>query len=272
MTVAVVVTTAGRDRHLARTLDGLAAQRDPADEIVVVDMADSPIPMVPPVRRLPLAVPGSALPLAAARNAGAAATSTDHLVFLDVDCIPHPDLVGDHVRALHAAPPAIGCGRVRYLVEGWDRQVDAGLDARSAPHPARPCPDQSTLDHDHPELLWSLNMSASRATWDRLGGFDTGFRGYGAEDTDLGLRADRLGIPLLWVAGALAYHQWHPPSRLDPSRTGEIVANARRFRDRWQQWPMRGWLDELATIGAVRFDPVADVLEEVPSWTPSPVS
>lgn len=272
MTVAVVITTAGRDRHLERTLAGLAAQRDPADEIVVVDMGDTGVGMVPPVRRVALPVTGSALPLAAARNAGAAATTSDQLVFLDVDCIPHPDLVGDHVRALSAAPPAIACGRVRYLREGWDDERQGGLDACSAPHPVRPCPDETTADHDHPELLWSLNIAVDRPTWDRLGGFDTGYRGYGAEDTDLGLRAGALGIPLLWVAGALAYHQWHPASRLDPARTGEIVANARRFRDRWQHWPMRGWLEELAAIGAVRFDPAADVLEEVPSWTPSRAS
>jgi N-acetylglucosaminyl-diphospho-decaprenol L-rhamnosyltransferase len=265
MTVTVVVPVAGRPVHLARTLRGLADQRRQPDRTVVVDMGHADLEEAPiPVRRVTVASAGSALPLALARNVGAGHADEGQLVFLDVDCIPHPDLVGDHVAALDRVPEAVACGRVRYLRPGWaDGPGPIDLDARSDPHPTRPAPPDDVLDTDRHELFWSLNFAVTTVTWRRVGGFDTGYCGYGAEDTDLGLRAAAAGIPLLWVAGATAYHQWHPPSRLDPARLPEIVANARRFHSRWGRWPMVGWLDELAAAGTVRFDAAADVLEVV---------
>ena len=144
-----------------------------------------------------------ALPLGAARNAGAAHLECDVLAFLDVDCIPSPSFVADHDAALATHGGALACGRVRYLRAGWQAAGPGhDLDELSAPHPARPAPARDELDTDRHELFWSLNFAVRTATWERLGGFDTGYRGYGAEDTDLGLRARRLGIPLLWVAGA----------------------------------------------------------------------
>ncbi|HEU4842346.1 MAG TPA: glycosyltransferase [Ilumatobacteraceae bacterium] len=267
MTVGVVIITAERDEHLTRVLRALAAQHRPADRVVVVDMADAR----PTIARAPLSVArvvvepvDGVLPLGAARNAGAAHLDCDVLAFLDVDCIPGPAFVADHAGALAAHGDALACGRVRYLRAGWHTAGPGhDLDELSAPHPARPAPARDELDTDRHELFWSLNFAVRSATWDRLGGFDTGYRGYGAEDTDLGLRARRLGIPLLWVAGAGVYHQWHPPTRLDPARRDEIVANARRFRERWGTWPMTGWLDELAAAGVVRWDPAADLLELV---------
>jgi N-acetylglucosaminyl-diphospho-decaprenol L-rhamnosyltransferase len=263
MTVTVVVPVAGRERHLARTLEGLAGQRHRPDRTIVVDMGNTALPPASiEVQHLALQPEGAALPLAAARNLGADGAPDGHLVFLDVDCIPHRDLVADYVRALGAAPDALGCGRVRYLRERWD--VTAGdLDTNSDAHPVRPCPPDDQLDGDRHELFWSLNFAATTSTWCRLGGFDPAYCGYGAEDTDLGLRARALGIPLLWVAGAIAYHQWHPASRLDAERVAEIVANARRFHDRWGRWPMVGWLRELASAGAVHFDAGAGKLEVV---------
>jgi GT2 family glycosyltransferase len=265
MTVTVVVPVSGRPVHLARTLGGLADQRRRPDRTVVVDMGHADLRDAPiPVQHVVLPVAGSALPLAAARNLGAAHGGEGHLVFLDVDCIPHPDLIGDHVAALDRIADVVACGRVRYLRQGWaEEPAPVDLDVHSDPHPARPMPLDDLLDADRHELFWSLNFAVTTVTWRRLGGFDVGYRGYGAEDTDLGLRAAEAGIPLLWVAGATAYHQWHPPSRLDPARLPEIVANARRFRTRWGRWPMAGWLADLAAAGAVRFDPGADVLEVV---------
>lgn len=264
MTIGVVIITADRDEHLGRVLHGLAGQSRRADRVVVVDMAregTSRLRAPLPVERVRHPASGLALPLGAARNVGAAHTGCDHITFLDVDCIPHPTLVDDYEAALTDHPDALACGRVRYLRPDWRVGPEHDLHVLSAAHPARPAPDRDELDTGRHELFWSLNFAVTARTWAHLGGFDTGYCGYGAEDTDLACRARQLGIPLLWTRGATAYHQWHPPTRLDPSRAAEIVANARRFRDRWGSWPMRGWLDELAALGTLRFDPSNDVLE-----------
>ena len=47
------------------------------------------------------------------------------------------------------------------------------------------------------------------------------------------------------------FHQWHEPSRDDPSVTPSLVANARWFHDMWGDWPMQGWLEELAREGRI---------------------
>jgi GT2 family glycosyltransferase len=272
MTIAVITPVAGRTTHLARLLDGLATQRRHPDEIVVVDLAPHD-PAVrdctagwTAVRRLPLHPDASgALRLAAARNLGAASTDCDLLVFLDADCIPAGDLIASYEDGLRRRPHALVCGPVRYLRQQWlescgdpadDRRLDALSDAPSArPHPV------ALTDGDDHELFWSLSFGVTSSTWTAIGGFDPAYVGYGAEDTDFAMRARARGVRLAWIPDGVAYHQWHPPSRLEPGRLGELVANARRYRQRWGCWPMAGWLTELHQRGAICFVPDADVLD-----------
>lgn len=277
--VGVVVIASGREAHLQRLLDGLALQTRPADHIVVVGMGpkdESAAKVRSPAQTVRLPTLGDQLPLGAARNLGAAMLSNvsnlshvsnlsiDTAVFLDVDCIPHPDLVADYLDGLGAHPDALACGCVRYLSEAWAQRPQTGVDALEASsehHPARPRPVRGTVDRQHYELFWSLNFAVRLNVWHDLGGFNEAYVGYGAEDTDLGLRAREKSIPLLWLPAARAYHQWHPPTRLDPRQLQGMVRNAHTFHRRWGVWPMHGWLRELHTAGALRFDPEADVLE-----------
>jgi len=271
MTVAAIIVTAGRDRHLARTLAGLARQHRPPDEVIVVRMDAEPSLAVgaagAPTTIALGAHDRTALPLARARNAGAEeAADHDHLVFLDVDCIPAADVVVAYEDALTCWPGAVVSGPARYLDEGWDRPPpgvgdDAALAARSRPPAARPVPAAGAAIEVGPELFWSLAFGVSSATWQRVGGFDEGYVGYGAEDTDFGYRARAASVPVVLVPDGVVFHQWHPPSRRDPALLAGMVANARRFRRRWGVWPMAGWFDELARAGLVRFDPGHDVLE-----------
>jgi len=260
MSTAVVITVAGRDQHLRRTLAGLAEQRVAPSQIVVVDMADASAVLADApsqVQHVPLRVEGVVLPLARARNLGARSANADRLVFLDVDCIAHHDLVADYERALDLHPDGLACGAVRYLAPRWEDEAEGVLDELSAPHPARVAlpPGTTRRDPDGHELFWSLNFAVTTSVWSVLGGFDESYEGYGAEDTDLAYRARAAGIPIVWLGGATAYHQWHPPTRLRPERVAEIVSNAQRFQRRWGIWPMRGWLAELEAEGLVRFDP-----------------
>lgn len=272
MTVAVVIIVAGRLTHLVRTLAALSCQTTVPDDIIVIDMQpERSIARVvhPPARWVGLATSADHLPLAAARNAGAAATETDCLVFLDVDCIAAPDLVERYTEVVEAIPGVLACGPVRYLQPEWANRPElsaAGpahdLDSMSDPHPARTPPEgrHVRIGNDH-EVFWSLSFGCSRSTWSTIGGFDEGYQGYGAEDTDFAFRAREAGVPLAWFAGGTAYHQWHSPSRSDDRRVPEIVANAQRFHARWGTWPMAGWLEELRERGRVEFDPLRGRLE-----------
>ncbi|MCJ2039644.1 galactosyltransferase-related protein [Methylobacterium sp. J-059] len=255
MSVSVVTLNKGRGHHLARLLEGLGRGVPPA-EAVIVEMGgdDGPLPNLGfPVRRTHLRRDG--LPLAAARNAGRRAASGDVLVYLDVDCIPSATLVSG-LAASVAEHDGLICCEIRYLPgavvsDGW---TEAGLDRVGHRHPARRFPEAGVIPAPQPGLFWSLAFAVRAATYDRIGGFDEGFTGYGAEDTDLAFRAAQAGVPVLFAGGMHAFHQHHLSCDPPLQHFTDIVANARRFHRRHGIWPMDGWLDAFAGLGLVAAD------------------
>ncbi len=261
----MVTIAAGRARHLALQRAGLAAGTarpdlhavalmDPEQQVSGVDGLTTATTTVP--------VPPTGLPLAAARNAGAALAldaGAELLVFLDVDCVPATALLQRYAAAAATHPGALLAGPVAYL----DPPPPGGyrLDSLAGtPHPARPVPpDGEVVAEERTELFWSLSFAVTADAWRRTGGFHPGYSGYGAEDTDFALVARAAGVGLHWVGGALAHHQHHGPSGATTAHAADIVRNAHVFHDRHGWWPMSGWLAELAATGVVTFDPAAGV-------------
>lgn len=268
MQVTLCTLTRDRTRHLVNQVRGLlASATPPAAHVVAVMGGEDPRPSVPetpwPIEFVD--VPGEhGLPLARARNVAVQAAATPGVVLLDVDCVPAPDLIGTYGRALDTFDGFL-MGGVGYLPPGWD-EVDLSEQALAGvaeDHPARPTPPGrgQLRPTDDWALFWSLSFAARRDTLlERVGGFDEGYGGYGAEDTDLALRARRAGVPLAWLGGARAFHQHHETHDPPVQHVSSIVGNARRFRQVWGTWPMEGWLSAFDRIGLVRFDPDADVL------------
>ena len=264
----MVTVVAGRHEHLSAQVRGLrdiAAEQLEVDrfEHIVVSMGDDAVAEVltrtgSAATCLEIPVHG-ALPLARARNVGAAAAldrGAELLVFLDVDCIPGPALL-ERYRCAAAASGnerSLLCGPVTYLKERDVGTEGRALAALTAPHPARPNPPTGTVEHgDNFDLFWSLSFAVTAPTWTELGGFCEDYTGYGGEDTDFAATAVASGMGLRWVGGAHAYHQWHPVSNPPVEHLDDIVANARTFFDRWGRWPMVGWLDAFAARGLIEF-------------------
>ncbi len=272
MSTAVVTIVAGRHRHLRNQQRGLLSGTRLPEHYVVVAMDD------PEALRLTSSGPlsGSActihpmeisaergLPLAAARNLGATAAlaaGADTLIFLDVDCVPSPSLVGVYSTSVAAEPvPALHCGVVRYLGAEVDAGVIPAAELFGAPHPARPSPTAGTTisSQDWP-LFWSLSFAVSNITWRQLGGFYEEYVGYGGEDTDLGYLAFRRGVHLSWLGGADAFHQYHQTEQPPVRHLHDIIDNATIFHRRWGFWPMQGWLNAFAELGLADYDAAAD--------------
>lgn len=198
--------------------------------------------------------------LAAARNRGANAAISNGatlLVFLDADCVPGPYLLPRYLQAAREYPGAVLCGPVTYLPEDFAMATSADLSGATRPHPGRPAPaDGATVvaTEDEYALFWSLSFALTAQLWATAGGFDEQYQGYGAEDTDFAWKLRSLGIPIRWVGGADAYHQYHPTSTPPWQNISDIVRNAGLFFDRWQEWPMGGWLQAFETAGAVILD------------------
>ena len=264
---SVLVITGGRDGHLARVLAGLERADPRPDEVVVVFM-NQPGGTVPAtslrVVTSHVDAPGR-LPLAAARNRAAHLARGEVLVFLDVDCIPSAAAVGSLAEAVRAHPGTLVMGSPRYLLPGWVQ--DAGATTRvpddgrlrelSVPHPARAHLEEGPSQDWH--LVWTLVLAISSADFDRLGGFDEGFSGYGAEDTDFAFRARHAGLALRSSA-ATVFHQHHGVHRPPLHHFADILVNARRFRQVHGTWPMEGWLGQFRELGLVDWDPDGDRL------------
>ena len=270
MRTAVITIVAGREQHLDTQRRGLARCTVAPDVHVVAVMGSQLVPAHPGLRTevVRVEVPATGLPLAAARNAGAARAvelGAELLVLLDVDCVPDPELLGRYAAAAADHPDVLLAGPVAYLPAappgGYDLPT---LGATATPHPARPVPAAGqVVPEPRTELFWSLSFSTTAATWARVGGFHPGYTGYGAEDTDFALVAAAAGVPLAWVGGATAYHQHHGPSGPTAANAPSIVRNAHLFHRRHGWWPMGGWLTQLHEDGLVHFEPATGTLEFV---------
>jgi GT2 family glycosyltransferase len=257
--IAVVTVVRGRLDHLAVQQAALQAQSTP-HERVVVQMGGPSLTKAlagTEVTLVQMSGDGITLPLAAARNAGVAAATADVLLFLDVDCIPSPSLLGLCADAV-AEVGGLVAGPVGYLPPGeGDVSTDPAVLARLAqPHPARPTPAAGELVCEKRyELFWSLSFAIGRDDWNRIGGFCEAYEGYGGEDTDFAWLARQAGIPLHWVGGAWAWHQHHPVSDPPREHLEDIVRNSRLFYRRWDKWPMTGWLTAFRDAGLIEWDP-----------------
>ena len=255
MTASVLTIARGRAAHLANLVRGLTLQTVLPDELVIGVMGDSPyadLPEAPfPIRQL--LVPGEPIPLARARNAVAEAARSEHLLFLDVDCIPDAPFVAECAAAL-AGWDGVLMGEVMYLPKGladgpwtYDRFAAAAErhSDRQGPPPSgvRPCNDY--------RCFWSLNFAMSSATWRASGGFCEDYAGYGGEDTDYGRVLDEAGIPIGWMRGGRAYHQYHPHHMPPVHHLDAILRNTEVFRSRWGEHTMGHWLHAFELMGLV---------------------
>lgn len=270
--VSVVVPVAGRHEHLRRCLASIADQCATSEvEVVVVDMTDGDPSLGElgdrssgsfELRVVPCPpTPQGWLRIAESRNIGAAVASSERLVFLDVDVVLSPGSLESWTASIDTFSNALLAPPVRYLHEGWVHAVDPARPVggstwwAASSAAARPTPEtERVATSGEFDLFWSVAFCCSLAAFERVGGFDTTYVGYGAEDTDFARRARDLRVALIWLSRGVVFHQHHPPTRHDPASLEAIIRNARRFRRRWGDWPMPEWLAELRSQQLIRWD------------------
>ena len=254
MTVSICTLAHGRSTHLANLVTGLAQSDVLPDELVIAVMQDEAydLPGAPfPVRQQILG--SGTIPLARARNTAAREAVGELLIFLDVDCIPHPACVSDYVAASRLQR-GVFMGEVGYLPKGaTDGGVDfARFESVAVRHTERPGPPATGLRacEDY-RCFWSLNFAMSADLFSASGGFDEAFDGYGGEDTDFGRTLSSQNVPLWWVKGAKAYHQYHPHFMPPVHHLDSVLANAATFARKWGHPTMQHWLRAFVLMGLV---------------------
>lgn len=250
----VITLVHGREQALANLIDGLDRQALVPEALWVVHMNEAPREHY--ARRFPIYTrrvdSTEGLPLAAARNQALAIDAASAWAFLDVDCIPMQGWLAAYREALRERPDALQLGQVRYLPRDarLPNLPGEALEQQAVAHPLAVHRPAAGGEVPYP-LFWSLNFAVMGPVLEHLGGFDEGYRGYGAEDTDFAFNARELGVPLL-ACEALALHQYHPVWRPPLNHFEAIITNAKRFRQRWGEWPMRDWLEAFAELELIQ--------------------
>jgi GT2 family glycosyltransferase len=252
--VSVVTLAKGRADHLANVVRGLLRQTQMPDELIVASMQDElyALPDTPfPIRQM--SVTSDVLPLAAARNAAARASIGDVIVFLDIDCIPTPDLIADYAR-FAGEVDALLMGEVMYLPGGattgdWTYDAFAKVAEKHSDRRGPP-PEGWEICPDY-RCFWSLNFAMRRTTFLNVGGFDEHYFGYGGEDTDFGKTLSAAGVLIAWIKGGLAYHQYHPHHMPPVHHVQSVVRNAQLFEKKWGYRTMGHWLHAFRLMGLI---------------------
>lgn len=234
-TTSVVLVTHDRHDLLDRTLDALAGQTLPPDEVLVVDNGSSDGTATLLADRLSRGVPAGLrvltrdanLPVAEGRNLATAASSGEVVVFTDDDCRPRPGWLEALVAGLRE-----GVG----LVQG-----------RTTADPAQPLAALSRTQWTPAEfgLYETCNIAYTRAALEAAGPvppegpFDLRFADEVAaalgprwchlpfgEDTELGWRVKRAGAASRFAVHAVVEHEVFAP---DPDLLVRRAALAAAF-------------------------------------------
>ena len=134
---------------------------------------------------------------AVSRNRGIETSKGETIVFLDADMEVRPDFLRMHLSYEHNRPHAtVGrvvfhpdihkIGFMRYLEKRGGAKLQAGSELPG-------------------KYFLSCNSSVPAEILKKIGGFDEGFKEYGGEDLELGIRIAE-NIPIYYVPEAVTYH------------------------------------------------------------------
>ncbi len=211
MRISVIIPTHDRAVALRATLAGLEKQtlsRDEFEAIVVDDGSHDSTraeirTLKPPFRYTLIEKPQGGL--ASARNRGSEAAQGEILHFLDDDVVPHERLLEEHLAAhVAAGKPVAVVGslpyppHVRMNALLWYLEQSGHYDLYTRP--------QKYEGGRPPMPPMNGNSSIPRQTFVDIGKYDESFRRYGSEDLDLGYRLARAGMPFVYRAEAIGYH------------------------------------------------------------------
>jgi GT2 family glycosyltransferase len=195
--VSVVMPSYRSHQTIARTLEGLRAQRFSDFEVIVVDSSpDDAVAQVvrsgfPEVR---FERSQTRLPPHAARNRGAEIATGRSILFTDPDCKGRPDWIARLIARQADGPEIVG-GAVEPADRGW---VAYGI------HLCKFGPWMSGGPPGTRPFVPTANLLLSRSAWEKVGPFSMlGWSG----DTELCLRARALGFELHFEPSAVVEHQ-----------------------------------------------------------------
>lgn len=110
------------------------------------------------------------------------------------------------------------------VASGWFRELGAGRKLW-----ATEAMDPMGDSWDLPRMVYGALFAAPRTLFERIGGFDERFVGWGWEDTAIGASAVATGLFIIPVPSAVGFHLSHAERSV--TQWQEAALNARRFND-----------------------------------------
>lgn len=262
MNIGVIISAYSNWQALHWTLLGYRLQQRLPSEIIVAE--DSQFPEVAEVVRLH----ASAAPFPIRHltqedlgfrkcrilNQAIIASASDWLVFTDADCIPRADLLRVHEACARPGMFLTGASHVNLPIDAQPQLLNqsnlqtqrlfdrAFLKAHGAPVPGLRLmphgPLARLMDALTPRNVFvGCNAGAWRADLLKVCGFDESF-GYGAEDRNIGIRLNNLGIRGIRARYSLAWlHIEHARGYVDPQQIARQKAVNARVRQSGQTLP-----------------------------------
>jgi GT2 family glycosyltransferase len=225
--ISLIIATYQRPEALEQALEGVSLQTELPGEIIIADDGSGPAvrkvfekwQAVLPVKMRHLWHEDLGFRKTMILNKALATVTTDYLVLLDADCVPHRKFVADHAqltekgfwvqgrRCFIKEPYAAAFSAKSVCPFGWmlRGRISGMTKGIRLPFPI-------VLRNRKQRGIIGCNMGFWREDLFAVNGFDEEYVGWGiAEDSDVGTRLYNLGRPRKFVYGrAIVYHLNHP--------------------------------------------------------------
>lgn len=184
------------------------------------------------------------LPIPKARNRGFDTCKTDKFIYLDVDCICPETLLEEMCKAL--ATGKVVTANVTQLDQPVDDINENMLQQLVTP--------RITAAEKVPFVQFDTNIfGITRKDFERIGGFDLDYHGFGIGDIDFAARCSQAGLYLL-NTGRHVYKQFHVHYHPPVNHLCDIVTNAEVFRQKWGTYPSSPMFSQFAELGLINAD------------------
>ena len=207
--ISVILCSYNRAATLARCLQHFSRQTVPQDRwelILVNDGSTDNTDEIAQQKQWPFQlryIRQENTGLAGARNTAIAAARGKILLLINDDTIAAPDLIEKHLAAQTAHPHSMVLGAFEFEPWTLESAFMQVVNRSTIVFGYRDLTPGGTYDH---MFSYTCNLSVPAEAYQQAGLFDTSFKSYGAEDTEMGYRLEKAGYRVVYCPEARAGH------------------------------------------------------------------